>query len=90
MALLTGLAIGAVIGVILAFFTAIEFGRRVSLAIGVAVGLATWIGMLGLEASNIKIDEESMKRRFLPQRTIDMTKETIEWAKARNPLSRGS
>ena len=90
MALVSGLSIGAGVGLILAFFTAIEFGRRVSLAIGVAVGLLTWIGMLGLEATNIEVDEESLKKRFLPQRTIDMTKETIEWAKARNPLSRGS
>ena len=42
------------------------------------------------EARNLKFDEESMKRRFVPQRTIDMTKETIEWARERMPLSRKS
>jgi hypothetical protein len=31
-----------------------------------------------------------MKARFYPQRTIDMTKETIEWARERMPLSRKS
>ena len=87
-ALMTGLSLGAALGMILAVFTAIAFGWRIGTAIGIAVGLATWIGMLALEATRIEFDEESLKKRFLPQRTIDMTKETIEWARARMPLSR--
>ena len=35
-------------------------------------------------------DGEELKNRFVPQRTIDMTKETIEWVRARTPLSRRS
>ena len=46
--------------------------------------------MLAIEATRIEFDEESLKKRFMPQRTIDMTKETIEWARARMPLSRKS
>ena len=89
-AMLTALAIGVTIGIVLAAFTATAFGWRVGIAIGVAVGLVTWIGMMAVEATHLEFDEETMKKRFYPQRTIDMTKETIEWAKARNPLSRGS
>jgi hypothetical protein len=89
-ALLTGLSLGAALGMILAVFTAVAFGWRVGIAIGFAVGLGTWIGMLAIEARHIEFDEESLKKRFVPQRTIDMTKETIEWARARMPLSRKS
>jgi hypothetical protein len=88
--LLLGLSIGAGIGVIVGAFTATEFGRRVGTAIGVTVGLATALVVMAGEARNLKFDEESMKRRFVPQRTIDMTKETIEWARERMPLSRKS
>jgi hypothetical protein len=88
--LLIGVAIGVTLGLVLGFFTATAFGWRVGIAIGVAVGLVTWIGMMALEASHLEFDEETMKKRFYPQRTIDMTKETIEWARARMPLSRKS
>ena len=90
--LLTGLSIGAVVGVILGLFTAIAFGWRVSFAVGLAAGLATWIGTMGAQASQFfgNFDMEALKARFVPQRTIDITKETIEWARARMPLSRGS
>jgi hypothetical protein len=89
-ATLLGLSIGAGIGVIVGVLTAIAFGWRVGIAIGFTVALGTTLAMLGLEARNIKFDEESMKARFYPQRTIDMTKETIEWARERMPLSRKS
>ena len=85
-----GLSIGAGIGVIVGVLTAIAFGWRVGIAIGFTVALGTTLAMLALEARNIKFDEESMKARFYPQRTIDMTKETIEWARERMPLSRKS
>jgi hypothetical protein len=89
-ALLTGLSIGAGLGIVLAVFTAIDFGWRVGIAIGLTVALGTWIGMMALEATHIEFDEETLKKRFYPKRTVDMAKETLEWAKARNPLSRGS
>ena len=87
---MTGLSIGAGIGVIVGAFTAIAFHWRVGIAIGFAVGLATTLAMLALEATHIKVDEESLKARFYPSRTIEMTKETIEWARERMPLSRKS
>jgi hypothetical protein len=89
-ALLSGLAIGVTIGLIVGVFTAVDFGWRVGIALGVTVGLGTWIGMMAVEATQIQFDEDSLKSRFYPQRTINMTKETIEWARARMPLSRKS
>jgi hypothetical protein len=89
-AALLGLSIGAGIGVIVGVLTAIAFGWRVGIAIGFTVALGTTLAMLALEARNIRFDEDSMKARFYPQRTIDMTKETIEWARERMPLSRKS
>ena len=40
---------------------------------------------LSLEQLRAKTDE--LKKRFVPQASIDTVKETIEWAKARNPLA---
>jgi hypothetical protein len=89
-ALLTGLAIGVVLGFVLAVFSSIAFGPRVGIAIGITLGLVTWIGMAAYEATHLEFDEESLKKRFWPEVTVNTTKETIEWAKARMPLSRKS
>ena len=88
--LVTGLSIGAVLGVLLAPLSAIEFGGRVAAAIGVTVGLGLWSTMMGVEVARSGVDVEGLKKRYMPQKTIDMTKETIEWARARTPLSRKS
>jgi MFS family permease len=89
-ALVTGLSLGVVIGVALAPLSAVAFGGRVSAAIGVTIGLATWSTLMGIEVARRGIDTDDLKERFMPRRTIDMTKETIEWARARMPLSRRS
>jgi MFS family permease len=73
--LFIGFSIGAGIGVIVGAFTAVAFHWRVGIAIGFTVGLATTLAMLALEATHIKVDEESLKARFYPSRTIEMTKE---------------
>jgi hypothetical protein len=88
--LVSGLSLGAFLGVILAVLTAIGFGGRVGAAIGFAVGLATWSGMMGVEIMQRGVDGEELVKRFSPQKTIDITKETIEWVRARTPLSRRS
>jgi hypothetical protein len=88
--LVTGLSIGAALGVVLAPLSAIEFGGRVAAAIGATVGLGLWSVMMGVEVARSGVDVEGLKKRYMPQKTIDMTKETIEWARARMPLSRRS
>lgn len=88
--LVSGLSLGAFLGVILAVLTAIGFGGRVGAAIGFAAGLATWSGMMAVEMMQRGVDGEELMKRFVPQKTIDITKETIEWVRARTPLSRRS
>ena len=68
--------------------SSITFGWRVGIALGVAAFLAAWPVLMGLRVQRQGIDTEELKARFWPQTTIDTTKETIEWAKAR--ASRGS
>lgn len=85
-----GLIGGLVAGVLLGGLTAIAPGRRVGAAIGVAVGLIAWMGLMGASVARGGIDTESLKSRFWPARTIEVTKETIEWARERMPLMRRS
>lgn len=89
-ALVAGLSLGVVIGLVLALGTAVAFGARVGAAVGVAVGLGTWIGGMVFAIASDPPDMEALKNKFIPQKTIDMTKETMEWARARMPLKRGS
>jgi hypothetical protein len=81
-----GLVGGALLGALLGAFTAITFGWRVGAALGVATWLAAWPILMGVSLARAGIDADTLKARFWPQATIDTTKETIEWAKARSPL----
>jgi hypothetical protein len=89
-AFLGGASLGIVFGVVLAAFTAIAFGRRVGAALGFTAGLIIWPAAMTLEVMQTGIDFDSLKQRLWPQQTIDTTKETIEWARERTPLSRKS
>jgi hypothetical protein len=81
-----GLFVGFILGVAIGAFSAITFTWQVAIAIGIAVWLAAWPILMGVFLAREGIDAEALKRRFTPQTTIDTTKETIEWAKARMPL----
>ncbi|HEX5823896.1 MAG TPA: hypothetical protein VFY18_05480 [Candidatus Limnocylindrales bacterium] len=85
-----GLVSGAVSGALLGGLTAIATGPRVGAAIGVAVGLIAWIGLMGTDIARRGVDTDELKQRFWPERTIEVTKETIEWARERMPLMRRS
>ena len=85
-----GLVGGAVSGVLLGALTAIATGPRVGAAIGVATGFIVWVALLGLDIVRHHGDADELKERFMPDRTIEITKETIEWARERMPLSRRS
>jgi uncharacterized membrane protein (DUF485 family) len=85
-----GLVGGAIAGALLGALTAIATGPRVGAAIGVASGLIAWIALMGLDIARHGVDTEELKQRFWPERTIEATKETIEWARERMPLSRRS
>ena len=85
-----GLVGGAIVGALLGALTAIATGPRVGAAIGVATGLILWIALMGLDIVRHGVDTEDLKHRFWPERTIEATKETIEWARERMPLLRRS
>jgi hypothetical protein len=89
--LLGGMSGGALVGVLLALLTSIAFGPRVGVAMAVTLGLLAWIAAMAVAAMRREgFDFDAYGRSFKPQQTIDMTKETIEWARRRMPLSRGS
>jgi hypothetical protein len=81
-----GLIGGLIVGAVLGAFTAITFGGQAGAAVGVTAGLIAWPTLMGVRVARQGIDTEALKARFWPQATIDTTRETIEWAKARNPL----
>ena len=80
-----GFVVGFVLGGALGAFTAITFTWHVAIAIGIAVFLGLATALMGVDVATNGIDTEALKARFYPQQTIDTTKETIEWAKARIP-----
>ena len=85
-AIIAGLAGGLVLGALLGALTAISFGAQAGAAVGVTIGLIAWPSLMVARVARAGIDTEALKARFWPQATIDTTMETIEWAKARNPL----
>ena len=78
-----GLVAGFLLGALVGAFLAITFGPRVSAALGVATFLVAWPILMALRTQRQGIDLEALKARFYPALTIDTTKESIEWAKAR-------
>jgi hypothetical protein len=87
-ALVRGLSIGVVLGLVLAFLSALAVGGRVGAAIGLTAGLMAWPILMATDLAARGVDTEALKERFIPRRTIDMAKETIEWARERTPLTR--
>jgi hypothetical protein len=81
-----GLVAGFVAGGLIGAFLADDFGWRVGAALGFATFYAVYVGVLAARAASA-VDVEKIKVRFWPQQTINTTRETIEWAKARNPLA---
>lgn len=77
---------GAIFGALLGVLTAIALGPRVGAAIGVTVGLIAWPVLMGMGVARRGIDTDALRARFWPDETIETTKETIEWVRARTPL----
>ena len=69
---------------------AITFGPQVAAGIGIAVGYAAWIALMGVDVARTGIDVEALKARFTPTQTIETSKETLEWLQKRMPPGIGS
>jgi hypothetical protein len=80
-AIVVGVALGAVL------WTWTELPHTVDVALGVWVALIAWPILSGIGVARKGIDGEALKQRFMPDQTIELTKETIEWVRARMPLA---
>jgi hypothetical protein len=85
-AALAGLIGGAVLGAVLGAFLAISFSVHVGIALGITATLIAWPALAA--AALRSFDWGALKARYWPATTIETTKETIEWVRARTPLGR--
>ncbi len=80
------LLVWAIIGLFVGLLTVISIPGTVGAALGVLVALITWPIVAGRDLARTGVDGDALARKFVPQQTIDLTKETIEWVRARTPL----
>jgi MFS family permease len=81
-----GLLVAAIVGAIIGWITATPVSAQVGAALGVLVALIAWPILAGLDVARAGIDTEALGNKFKPDETIELTKETIEWVRARTPL----
>jgi hypothetical protein len=79
-----------VAGALLGSFSAITFGPQVGAAVGITFGYLAWIALMGIDVVRTGVDTEGFKDRFYPTRTIETSKETLEWLQKRMPPGFGS
>ena len=82
--------IGAVCGVAVGLLASAGPGLRVAAAIGVAALLLLWPAVAAFFVFRNGIDTDKLRARFVPEKTIETTKETIEWVREQMPLKRKS
>ncbi len=83
---IVGAVIGLLLGALLGLIGSVPIGAQVGAAIGVLVGLIAWPILAGRSLAGEGVDGEALKKKFTPETTIELTKETIEWVRARTPL----
>lgn len=81
-----GLLAGAVLGVVIGGVTVIDIPVQVGAAIGVLVTLVAWPILAGRDVMRTGVDGDAIAEKFKPTATMELTKETIEWVRARMPL----
>ena len=82
-----GIVAGAVIGAIIGLVTVISFPPTAGAALGVLVALVVWPVLAARDVMRTGVDGEAIMKKFTPDETIGLTKETIEWVRARMPLA---
>jgi hypothetical protein len=80
---LGGLVAGALLGVLAGAFTAISFSLQVGAALGISAALVAWPILAALALRGY--DPAELKRRFVPQASIDAARETMDYVKERLP-----
>ena len=81
-----GLIVGALMGALIGGLTVIEIPAQAGAATGVLVTLIAWPILAGRDVMRSGVDGEALAKKFTPEATIGLTKETIEWVRARMPL----
>ena len=81
-----GLLVAAAIGALIGWVTSVPISGQIGAALGTLVALITWPILAGLDVARRGIDTEALGNKFKPDETIELTKETIEWVRARTPL----
>jgi MFS family permease len=75
----------AVLGAAIGAFLAITFGPQVGIGIGMTVGYVAWSVLMAVDVQRTGIDTEALQARFVPTRTIETSKETLEWLQSKMP-----
>ena len=84
---LAGVVVGAVLGAIIGALTVVSVPPTVGAALGVLVALVVWPILAARDLMRTGVDGEAIMKKFTPDETIGLTKETIEWVRARMPLA---
>ena len=83
-----GVAIAAaVVGAFLGAVTGVPVSWNIAVALGLAVFLLVWPALAAVLVLT-HIDTKALKQRYVPEQTIETTKETIEWVRKQLPLAR--
>ncbi len=80
----------ALVGAAFGAFSAITFSVQVGIGLGTTFGYATWIALMAIDVARTGVDIEALKARFYPVRTIETSKETLEWLQSKMPPGIGS
>jgi uncharacterized membrane protein (DUF485 family) len=85
-----GFVAGAVVGLLIGLLASAGPSHRVAAAVGVAALLLVWPVVAAVFVFRHGIDTAKLRKRFVPDVTIETTKETIEWVREQMPLGRKS
>ena len=85
-----GFVVGTVCGVLVGVLAVFGPGLRVAAAVGMAALLLFWPVVAAVFVFRHGIDTAKLRKRFVPEQTIETTKETIEWVREQMPLGRKS
>lgn len=80
------LVVGGFAGALIGGLTVISIPAQAGAAIGVLVTLIAWPILAARDLMRTGIDGEAIMKKFTPDETIGLTRETIEWVRARMPL----
>ena len=76
----SGLVVGALFGSLFGIlFGGLVFGWQPAAAIGVTVGLITWVALMGWRASKAKLDPQARFEKLWPRETYETALETKTW-----------